>query len=391
MKNRPLGKFAIALGILLLLNGSARAEPVISARYAALMDCDTGQMIWQCQSEARALMASTTKIMTGFLVARDCALDETITVPRQAVDVEGSSLHLQAGERRTVEELLYGMMLHSGNDAAVVLAMHHSGSVEKFVAAMNRQAQAWELTNTSFANPHGLDSAQNYTSAADLATMAAHAMKNKVFAQVVGSRTASFGDRTYTNHNKLLWQVSGILGVKTGYTKAAGRILVSCARRNGRMLVAVTMDDPNDWQDHTRLLDYGFKRYSPVLAADCEQTHASVPVMSGDGVWAGVRLSEPLWCHVAPEEQWKVELRLPKLVYAPVIAGQIAGEAVVTVNGAQLASSPLVWRDTIMEGAWDGRTAAKTDFPIWSRIPAAGRGNAAGGPCSGEWQYCPPG
>lgn len=391
MKKTILRNLAIALLVLPVFRAGVRAQVVVSARTAALIDGDTGQVIWERQGQTRALMASTTKIMTGFLVARDCPLDTLVTVPGQAVHVEGSSLHLQEGERCTVEELLYGMMLHSGNDAAVALAIHHSGSVEAFVAAMNHQAQAWELHNTSFANPHGLDDPENYTSAEDLAAMAAHAMKNQVFAQVVASRTASFGDRTYTNHNKLLWQIHGILGVKTGYTKASGRILVSCARRNGRTLIAVTMDDPNDWQDHEKLLDYGFQRYTPVLAADCENVLASVPVMSGDGNFAGVGLSRPLWCCVAPEEQWQVELRLTKLVYAPVVAGQIAGEAVVTVNGAPLASCPLVWRDTILEGAWDGRTAAKTDFPIWRCVPAAGRSDAAGGESSCEWQYGQPG
>lgn len=293
MRKTILRKLAIVLLVLPVFRAGVRAQVAVSARTAALIDGDTGQVIWEHQGQTRALMASTTKIMTGFLVARDCPLDTLVTVPGQAVHVEGSSLHLQEGECRTVEELLYGMMLHSGNDAAVALAMHHSGSVEAFVAAMNRQAQAWELHNTSFANPHGLDDPENYTSAEDLAAMAAHAMKNQVFAQVVASRTVSFGDRTYTNHNKLLWQIPGIFGVKTGYTKASGRILVSCARRNGRTLIAVTMDDPNDWQDHEKLLDYGFKRYTPVLAADCENVLASVPVMSGDGNFAGVGLNRP--------------------------------------------------------------------------------------------------
>ena len=210
------------------------------------------------REKRRALIASTTKIMTGLLVCEAGELDRTVTVPDAAVGLEGSSMYLKKDETLTRRDLLYGMMLHSGNDAALTLAISVSGSEGAFVRQMNLRARALGLTQTHFANPHGLDSGENYSTALDLAHLAQAALQNAQLRAVVSTKTAVCAGRTLTNHNKLLWRYDGCIGVKTGYTRHAGRILVSAAERDGRMLIAVTISDPDDWRDHTALLDYGF-------------------------------------------------------------------------------------------------------------------------------------
>ena len=232
--------------------------PQVSAKSAALLDGTTGECLYVKNGEQRALIASTTKIMTGLLVCEAGELDRTVTVPDAAVGLEGSSMYLKKDETLTRRDLLYGMMLHSGNDAALTLAISVSGSEGAFVRQMNLRARALGLTQTHFANPHGLDSGENYSTALDLAHLAQAALQNAQLRAVVSTKTAVCAGRTLTNHNKLLWRYDGCIGVKTGYTRHAGRILVSAAERDGRMLIAVTISDPDDWRDHTALLDYGF-------------------------------------------------------------------------------------------------------------------------------------
>ena len=245
-----------------LFANQAAAAPAISAKRAVVLDAATGRVLFDHHAEARAGMASTTKIMTGLLVAETCALDAPVEIPPEAVGVEGSSLSLEAGEVLRVETLLYGLLLHSGNDAAAALAIYCDGSVEAFADRMNRRAWELGLWDTHFVNPHGLDAEGHYSTALDLARLAAAAMENEVFRQVVSTKTIVLEGRSFTNHNKLLWQYDGADGVKTGYTQATGRILVSSAVRDGRRLIAVTMDDGNDWADHAALLDYGFAQLS---------------------------------------------------------------------------------------------------------------------------------
>jgi D-alanyl-D-alanine carboxypeptidase len=179
-------------------------------------------------------------------------------IPKEAVGIEGSSMYLREGEVLTLQELLYGLMLHSGNDAATALAIYCGGTVEGFSQLMNDKAHRLGLTGTHFENPHGLDSPNHYSTARDLAVLAAYAMKNPIFARTVSTKNVRVGERSLQNHNKLLWRVEGADGVKTGYTKAAGRILVSSATRDGRRLICVTINDGNDWADHAVLLEDGF-------------------------------------------------------------------------------------------------------------------------------------
>ena len=263
---KTVRKAAAALCAAAFFLGAVRASraaqlappPQVSAKSAALLDGMTGECLYEKNGDQRALIASTTKIMTGLLVCEAGDLDRTVTVPETAAGTEGSSMYLKSGETLTRRELLYGMMLHSGNDAALTLAISVSGSEAAFVRQMNRRACALNLTQTHFANPHGLDSGENYSTALDLARLAQAALQNEQFRTVVSTKTIACAGRTLTNHNKLLWRYDGCIGVKTGYTRHAGRILVSAAERGGRMLIAVTISDPDDWRDHVSLLDYGF-------------------------------------------------------------------------------------------------------------------------------------
>ena len=225
----------------------------VSARSAYVLDAVSGRVLFSQNPDRRSLIASTTKIMTALIVCEQCNVLDRMRIPREAVGIEGSSMYLKEGEVLTLQELLYGLMLSSGNDAAVALAIYCGGTVEGFAELMNDKARVLGMTGTHFENPNGLDSPGHYSTARDLAVLAAYAMENPIFAKTVSTKTVCAGNRALRNHNKLLWMLEGADGVKTGYTKAAGRILVSSATRDGRRLIAVTLDDPNDWQDHQAL------------------------------------------------------------------------------------------------------------------------------------------
>ena len=233
----------------------------VSATAAVLMDADMGQVLYEKNGDRQMLIASTTKIMTALVVLEHAAPDDVITVTPDHM-AEGSSMYLRAGETVRVEELLYGLLLCSGNDAALALT-ECAGGLTPFVAMMNEKAAALGMAHTSFANPNGLDADGHYSTARDMAVLAAAAVENPTFRRICSSRSVTIGQRTMENHNRLLRQVEGCVGLKTGYTRAAGRTLVSCTERDGCRLVAVTLQDGNDWADHAALYDYGFRLTAP--------------------------------------------------------------------------------------------------------------------------------
>ena len=233
----------------------------VSATAAVLMDADMGQVLYEKNGDRQMLIASTTKIMTALVVLEHAAPDDVITVTPDHM-AEGSSMYLRAGETVRVEELLYGLLLCSGNDAALALT-ECAGGLTPFVALMNEKAAALDMAHTSFANPNGLDADGHYSTARDMAVLAAAAVENPTFRRICSSRSVTIGQRTMENHNRLLRQVEGCVGLKTGYTQAAGRTLVSCTERDGCRLVAVTLQDGNDWADHAALYDYGFRLTAP--------------------------------------------------------------------------------------------------------------------------------
>ena len=336
---------ALFLAAVLFLTPAA-AAPEHSARSAILLDAMTGRVLYEHNADAKSLIASTTKIMTGLLIAEQCSEESRVEIPPQATGIEGSSLYLQAGEVLSMKELLYGMLLHSGNDAATALAIHLDGSTEAFAARMNEKARQLGLDATQFANPHGLDSEHNYSTARDLAHLAAYALEHPLFREVVSTKAVTVGHRVLQNHNKLLWRYDGAMGVKTGYTKAAGRILVSAAERSGRRLVAVTLNDPKDWDDHIRLLDYGFDRFVSKSVLTADEPVAHIPVLSGSRRLLAAAAKETVACPVAEGETVIVRLHLPKFVFAPIEEGTYAGQAEILIGGTVLASVPLYWQDS---------------------------------------------
>ena len=319
----------------------------ISAEKAILLDAQTGRVIYERNADQQSLIASTTKIMTALVVCEQTNVLDRVRIPKEAVGIEGSSLYLREGEVLTVQELLYGLMLHSGNDAAVALAIYCGGTVEGFAQLMNDEAARIGLKNTHFVNPHGLDAPNHYSTARDLALLAAYAMENPLFRQTVSTRTVTVGARSLHNHNKLLWQVEGADGVKTGYTKAAGRILVSSATREGRRLVAVTINAPDDWADHAALLNDGFSRYTVrqiVTAGECLGT---VEIEGGESSYAQLLAAEDFSYALADGEQVSVTPIGTGFVYAPTVEGADAGFAWVKVDGKAVGKVPLHYGETV--------------------------------------------
>ena len=228
------------------------------------MELTTGTTLCERNADSRLPMASTTKIMTAIIIIEDCNLDEELTVDDRAVGVEGSSIYLKENEQIDVRDLLYGLMLRSGNDSATALAIHHSGSVEKFVEEMNCRAKKVGADNTSFANPSGLPNENHYTTARDLCKIACHAMRNEIFKKVVGTKNYSGKFRSFVNKNKMLSICEGANGVKTGYTHKAGRCLVSSCEREGMDIVSVVLNCPEMYERSCEIFNECFSQYSLV-------------------------------------------------------------------------------------------------------------------------------
>ena len=343
MRNIFAKTTAVTLAAVLLLPTKAEA---ISARRAEAVDAVTGRVLYARAAQEQALIASTTKMMTALVVCEQCNVLSRYRIPKEAVGIEGSSMYLKEGEVLTVQELLYGLMLSSGNDAAVALACFCGGNPSDFVELMNDKARALGLSGTHFANPNGLDAKDHYSTAKDLAALAAYAMENPIFAKTVSTKTISVGGRTLRNHNKLLWMVEGAEGVKTGYTKAAGRALVSSASREGRRIIAVTLDAPDDWNDHKRMLEDGFSQYQVRRVLSKGQEVGFVPVVGGGGK---VRLLSDRDFDYALSDMDRPQIVLAgqDFVYAPVEAGGEAGFAYVMLNGKAVGKIPLVYGETV--------------------------------------------
>ncbi len=319
----------------------------ISAKSGILLDGVTGRVLYEKNSDRKSLIASTTKIMTALVVCEQCNVLDRVRIPEEAVGIEGSSMYLQAGEVLTVQELLYGMMLHSGNDAATALAIYCGGTQEGFVQLMNDKARALSMNNTRFGNPHGLDHPDNYSTAADMAILASYAMSNPIFLQTVSTKQIKIGNRYLKNHNKLLWLVEGADGVKTGYTRAAGRILVSSAQREGRRLVAVTICAPDDWNDHSRLFQDGFSDFSVktiISAGDCI---GYMPVAGSDVQQVALEAATSFSYALSEGEKVQITRQNSSFVYAPVALGQDAGYVYILIDGNVVGKIPVVFGETV--------------------------------------------
>ena len=244
-------------------------------------------------------------------------------------------MYLREGEELTLRELLYGLLLVSGNDAALAIAGFCAGDVDTFVEWMNLRAKELGMEHTHFVNPNGLPAEGHYSTAADMAKLAIVVMEQPDLAEIVGTKSVTMAGRTMTNHNKLLNQVEGCIGLKTGYTMAAGRTLVSCAERAGQRLVAVTLQDGNDWADHAALYDYGFSTYPAKLGASLGQTIQRADVENGMNAAVPLVAADSFAWPLAEGETLEMDVELDGTLRAPVRAGDRAGEAVFSVNGTE--------------------------------------------------------
>ncbi len=347
-------KILVLLAALILLplpTAKAASEPGVSAQSAILISGDDGTVIFEKNAHERLAMASTTKIMTALLTLEEAERsgDPVIDITEEMVRVEGSSMGLQAGNRLTLTNLTSGMLLASGNDAANAAALYLGGSQEGFAELMNTRAREIGMTETNFVTPSGLDDEEHYSTAYDMALLGREAMGNEEFARIAGSSTlqVEFMEPeqkvSYTNHNKLLRIYDGCIGIKTGFTKKAGRTLVSAARRDGTTLIAVTLNAPDDWDDHMAMFDYGFETVKTVQMGG-EALPETLPVAGSDKQGIGLRMGQKLNMTLPIEQAQEVESRvlLPKFMYAPVRAGEKVGRVQYLMGGEEIYSVPII-------------------------------------------------
>ncbi|MBE6949353.1 MAG: D-alanyl-D-alanine carboxypeptidase [Ruminococcaceae bacterium] len=324
----------------------ARAN-AISAESCILIDADSGKALYEYNADNRMLIASTTKIMTALVALEKGDLKDEVRITKDSCNVEGSSMYLKQGDTITLEQLIYGMMLVSGNDAASAVAYHIAGSIEAFAELMNDKAAELRLKNTSFTNPHGLDHENHYSTARDMAIIMQAAMENKDFVRITSTKSITIDGITYTNHNKLLSICEGITGGKTGYTKAAGRTLVSSCQRNGMSLICVTLNDPDDWDDHIAIYEQAFQEYERVTVADSGAVYAELPVIAGEDCdTVKIKPAETVTVTVKAESEIEITNDLPRFVYAEITEGEKAGTLTWTVNGETAGEVELVYAES---------------------------------------------
>ncbi len=327
-----------------LYNGGARAD----AAAAIILENETGRVLYAHNETAQLPMASTTKIMTALVALENCQLDEIVTAGSNAYGVSGTSIYLEKGESLTLEQMLYGLMLASGNDAAVAIAEHVGGTVAGFCDMMNARAAAIGCTGTHFVTPHGLPASDHYTTAYDLAMIAREAMKQPVFRRIVSTQRATIPwanhnyDRVLNNKNKLLSTYPGILGIKTGYTKAAGRCLAFAAERDGMTLIGVVLNCPEWFDRSAALLDQSFSSYSMYTAFSGGDAVHEVAVKNGTRQNVTLVVGQTLAAPVAADETPEITFRWPESVEAGFEKGDVLGSAQLLIDGAVLCEVPLI-------------------------------------------------
>ena len=349
MKKRIYSFFIIVAILIRSATLFCHAEVVsVSAKGAVLMDFHSGAVLYEHNARQRMGMASTTKLMTALTVVRLTDPRLTVTVSKDAVGIEGSSLYLFEGERLTVEQLLYGLLLSSANDAAAALAIFCSGSVDAFAEEMNDLGASLGLRDSHFVNPHGLYDEDHYTTAYDLGVIAREVLKEPLLRKICATykmplpMNGNEGGRLAVNHNKLLRTYEGAIGMKTGFTKKTGRCLVSAAERDGLTLICVTLNAPDDWRDHTDLLDYGYENYERRVIADAGGFEYSFPVTGGVSENATL-YNESALMLTLPKGDARIEYTVEatgRFLYAPAVKGVAHGKITVSWNG-QTSSSAL--------------------------------------------------
>lgn len=348
-----------AMLAVLLLTGcrftAAASEPfAVAARGAALIDADSGRLLFGQNENARYPMASTTKIMTALIALERAAPDERVTAGKHAAGVPGTSLYLSQGETLSMEHMLYGLLLRSGNDAAVAIAEHIAGSVDTFAALMNARARQLGA-DAHFVNPHGLDADGHQTSALGLALILREAMKNPGFRTITGTQrkvipwVGNEFSRVLENKNRLLKTYAGANGGKTGYTDKAGRCLAFSAERDGLSLIGAVLNCPTWFDTATVLLDYGFEHFRADRALEAGQFVAALPVARGERASVDIVAADALRAAVAVGSAAETQIDLPQALDAPVRAGDLVGTARIKSGGQVIAECDLVASEDVAE------------------------------------------
>lgn len=328
--------------------------PEISAKSYVIADARTGEIISSREENTRMPIASTTKVMTCIVALENAKLSDKVTVTAESCGTEGSSMYLFEGEKLTVKDLLYGLMLESANDAAVCLAVHISGSVEDFSKLMNDKAKSIGLTNSHFNNPHGLEDPKHYSTALDMSRIWCEAMKNEDFRRIVSTESYRMdlggkeGYRYFTNHNKLLKTYDSCIGGKTGFTKTAGRCLISGASKNGAELVMVTLNAPNDWQDHREMMDFALSLYTTVEVATPGSVSHTLAVVGGREKSVPLKNRDSLSLSIRDITKLEIKLEAPRFIYAPVTdTEKPVARMVYTIDGNEVATLSLYPEKTV--------------------------------------------
>lgn len=337
-----------ALGI----NGycrSAYAESAAVSAGEAVMEVTSGRLLFERNADQILPMASTTKILTAIIIIDECDLDAVYEIPGRACGVEGSSIYLVPEEHMTIRDLLYGLMLRSGNDCAEALALYHSNSIEKFVDAMNQKAIQIGANNSCFKNPHGLPMEGHVTTARDLALIATYALRNPIFSEIVSAKQWTIPDggcgytRVLQNKNKMLFQYDGADGVKTGFTKKAGRCLVSSATRSGMRLVSVVLNSPQMYERSAEILSDCFANYSLKKLFDASSGYNSIPTQTKYKnciVGCEQDFFYPLQEYELQEV--RIECNLPQNIVLPVKKGDCFGKLDIYFRNQLIFSQKII-------------------------------------------------
>ncbi len=338
-------------------------EPSVTAEAACLIDVATGRILYAKQADKRMRIASLTKIITAWIAVRSGKLDRVVTVSAHAVRQEGSSVYLSAGEQQTLRNLLYAMMLRSGNDSAMAIAEFLGGNEQRFAAIMNQEVHKLGLTHSHFMNPHGLDHPEHYSTAHDMAIITAAALRIPLFRQIVGTKFYTIPwpnqkwDRKLRNKNKLLWMMTDADGVKTGYTRLSGRCLASSSTRAGRQVALIVLRDGNDWVDSARLLTYGLTAYERRNVVDLVHVRMRAPVRFGQQNTVPLKALGDVSYVFHRDETAAVEMKIVKLkvLSAPVRKGQAAGYVAYFLHGQKLGEARLATAEAVKAKGLLGR------------------------------------
>lgn len=328
--------------------------PGISAQTAIMIEAKSGEVLYEKNADEKAYPASITKILTALLAIENGDLDKKVKISPNASGVEGSSIYLEVGEKIALRDLVYGLMLRSGNDAAIAISEEIGGSKDQFVAMMNNRAKELGAVNTHFANPNGLHDPDHYTTARDMALIAQAAMKNEEFRKVAAAKSweTNRGEGKYNyfyNKNKVVYQYDGGNGIKIGYTKAAGRTLVASSERDGMVLICVVMNAPNWFQDTYQLMDYAYSQYVTAKIAPGQRPIKAVKIQGGDKDFVLIGPKEDITCPVKKDSDSKISIEyvLTGKPKAPVSRWQEAGELKIYVDGTYLYATPLYYMEDV--------------------------------------------